>query len=149
MDTVIRVEKPESLWRCIRRIEDKKPDNTDQLKQDIDLQDILVLDLTRAVQLSVDTGGHIISHVDHAAPQTMGNVFTILQEIGAISASTCDRLKKTVGFKMLRFINMKRLIEQLFMPSVSIPFSILASLCWRSAAMPGCDFFGNAAVFAC
>lgn len=29
----------------------------------------------------------------------MGNVFTILQEIGAISASTCHRLKKAVGFR--------------------------------------------------
>lgn len=49
MDTVVLVEKLESLRRCIRRIEDKKPGNVDQLKQDIDLQDILVLNLTRAV----------------------------------------------------------------------------------------------------
>jgi len=99
MDTLILAEKLESLRRCIRRIEAKKPDNADQLKQDIDLQDILVLNLTRAVQLSVDIGSHIISHADHAAPQTMSNVFAILQEIGAISAPTCDRLKKAVGFR--------------------------------------------------
>ncbi len=80
-------------------IEDKKPGNVDQLKQDIDLQDILVLNLTRAVQLSVDVGSHIISNADHAAPQTMGNVFAVLQEIGAISASMCHRLKKAVGFR--------------------------------------------------
>lgn len=29
----------------------------------------------------------------------MGHVFTILREIGAISASTCHRLKKAVGFR--------------------------------------------------
>lgn len=56
MDTVVLVEKLESLRRCIRRIEAKKPDNADQLKQDIDLQDILVLNLTRAILLSVDIG---------------------------------------------------------------------------------------------
>ena len=99
MDTVVLAEKLESLRRCVRRIEEKKPGNVDQLKQDIDLQDILVLNLTRAVQLSVDIGSHIISNADHAAPQTMGNVFTILQQIGAISASTCHRLKKAVGFR--------------------------------------------------
>jgi len=99
MDTVVLAEKLESLRRSIQRIEDKKPGNVDQLKQNIDLQDILVLNLTRAVQLSVDIGSHIISHADHAAPQTMGNVFTILQEIGAISEPTGHRLKKAVGFR--------------------------------------------------
>lgn len=99
MDTVILAEKLESLRRCIKRIEQKKPDNVGQLKQDIDLQDILVLNLTRAVQLSVDIGSHIVSHTDHAAPQTMGRVFTLLQEIGAISASTCCRLVKAVGLR--------------------------------------------------
>jgi len=99
MDTVVLTEKLESLRRCIRRIEAKKPDNADRLKQDIDLQDILVLNLTRAVQLSVDIGSHIISGADRAAPQTMGQVFTLLQEIDVISAPTCDRLKKAVGFR--------------------------------------------------
>ncbi|HBZ29826.1 MAG TPA: hypothetical protein DEO56_04440, partial [Nitrosomonas nitrosa] len=50
-------------------------------------------------QLSVDIGSHIVSHTDHEAPQTMGRVFTLLQEIGAISASTCCRLVKAVGFR--------------------------------------------------
>ncbi|MEK6685839.1 MAG: hypothetical protein AABY99_05555 [Pseudomonadota bacterium] len=45
----------------VQRIEDKRPDTIDLLIQDLDLQDILVLNLTRAVQLSVDTGSHIIS----------------------------------------------------------------------------------------
>lgn len=99
MDTVVLAEKLESLRRCIRRIEDKKPVHVNHLKQDIDLQDILVLNLTRAVQLSVDIGSHIISESDYMAPQTMGNVFTVLQEIGAISAQTCHQLKKAVGFR--------------------------------------------------
>lgn len=141
MATVVLAKKLESLRRCIRRIGDKKPDNADQLKQDIDLQDILVLNLTRAVQLSVDIGSHIISQTDHAVPQTMGRVFTLLQEIGAISAPTCGRLKKPGVSEMLRFIYIKRLTGRLFMPSVNTPFRIFASLCWRSAAMPGCDFF--------
>jgi uncharacterized protein YutE (UPF0331/DUF86 family) len=145
MDTVVLAEKLESLRRSIQRIEDKKPGNVDQLKQNIDLQDILVLNLTRAVQLSVDIGSHIISHADHAAPQTMENVFTILQEIGAISEPTGHRLKKPWASEMLQFIKMKRLIGKLFMLSVNIPFKIFASLHWRSAAMPSCDFFHNAA----
>jgi len=92
-------EKLESLRRCIRRIEDKKPVDVDQLKQDIDLQDILVLNLTRAVQLAVDIGSHIISQSEQTTPKTMGDIFSVLQEIGAISAQTCTQLKKAVGFR--------------------------------------------------
>ncbi len=52
MDQLIRAsqaEKIESLRRCIQRIEDKKPET-------VDLQDILALNLIRAVQFCVDIG---------------------------------------------------------------------------------------------
>lgn len=51
MDQLILAEKLESLRRCITRIEDKKPSSVELLVQDPDRQDILVLNLTRAVQL--------------------------------------------------------------------------------------------------
>lgn len=92
MDQVIIAEKIESLRRCIQRIEDKKPDNVNFLIQDLDLQDILVINLTRAVQICVDTGSHIISAANQPSPQTMGEVFTTLHELGAISLDTCEQL---------------------------------------------------------
>jgi uncharacterized protein YutE (UPF0331/DUF86 family) len=99
MDPLILAEKIESLRRCIKRIEDKKPESVDLLMQNLDLQDILVLNLTRAVQLSVDIGSHIISNTDESAPQTMGEVFTTLNKLGVITAETSQQLKKAVGFR--------------------------------------------------
>ena len=99
MDPLILAEKIESLRRCIKRIEDKKPESVDLLMQNLDLQDILVLNLTRAVQLSVDIGSHIISNTNELAPQTMGDVFTTLNKLGVITAETCQQLKKAVGFR--------------------------------------------------
>ena len=99
MDQLILAEKIESLRRCIKRIEDKKPESVDLLMQNLDLQDILVLNLTRAVQLSVDIGSHIISNTDELAPQTMGEVFTTLNKLGVITSETCQQLKKAVGFR--------------------------------------------------
>ena len=99
MDQLILAEKIESLRRCIKRIEDKKPKSVDLLMQSLDLQDILVLNLTRAVQLSVDIGSHIISNTDELAPQTMGEVFTTLNKLGVITAETCQQLKKAIGFR--------------------------------------------------
>ena len=55
MDRLIVSEKLESLRRCLNRIQQKTPLEKETLSQDPDVQDILVVNLTRAVQLCVDT----------------------------------------------------------------------------------------------
>lgn len=105
MDQVIIAEKLESLRRCVQRIEDKTPKDVGSLIQDIDLQDILIVNLTRAVQISVDIGSHIMSSANQPMPQTMGDVFTKLQELGAISLDISERLKKAVGFRNIAVHN--------------------------------------------
>lgn len=105
MDQLILAEKIESLRRCIQRIEDKKPDNINLLIQNLDLQDILVINLTRAVQHCVDIGSHIISAANKPSPQTMGEVFTTLHELGAITSGSCEQLKKAIGFRNIAVHN--------------------------------------------
>lgn len=97
MDQVILTQKLESLRRCLRRVEEKRPDSVDKLTQDADLQDILVLNLTRAVQLCVDIGSHVISETEVPAPTTMGDVFSTLKSLGVIAPATCLALRKVVG----------------------------------------------------
>ena len=99
MDQVILAQKLESLRRYIQRVEEKTPSNIDQLIQDPDVQDILVLNLTRSVQLCVDIGSHVISESDELAPTTMGDVFSTLQRLGAITPVTCISMQKAVGFR--------------------------------------------------
>ncbi len=78
MDQVILAQKLESLRHCIKRVEEKTPSDVDRLIQDPDIQDILVLNLTRAVQLCVDIGSHVISESEESAPNTMGDVFSTI-----------------------------------------------------------------------
>ncbi len=99
MDSVILAEKIESLRRCVQRIEDKKPSDINVLIQSLDVQDILVINLTRAVQLCVHIGSHIISTANKPSPQTMGEVFVTLHELSAISPTTCEQLEKVIGFR--------------------------------------------------
>jgi len=99
MDQVILAQKLESLRRCIRRVEEKTPADVERLVQDPDIQDILVLNLTRAVQLCVDIGSHVISESNEPAPSTMGDVFSTLEKLGIIAPTTCQALKKAVGFR--------------------------------------------------
>jgi len=60
MDWPVIEEKLESLRRCLRRVEVKCPADVNALVEDIDAQDILALNLTRAVQICVDIGAHLI-----------------------------------------------------------------------------------------
>lgn len=51
MDWPVIEEKLESLRRCLRRVELKCPADVDALVNDVDAQDILALNLTRAADL--------------------------------------------------------------------------------------------------
>lgn len=105
MDQVIIAQKLESLRRCIKRVDLKTPANVQQLIEDPDIQDILVLNLTRAVQLCVDIGSHVISESEESAPGTMGEVFSIMLKLDAISQRTCLSLQKAVGFRNVAIHN--------------------------------------------
>lgn len=99
MDALVLSQKIESLRRCIQRVEQKTPARLEQLLESADLQDILVLNLTRAVQLCVDIGSHIISQSSEAAPTTMGEVFSALERMRVLSADTSESMRKAVGFR--------------------------------------------------
>ena len=105
MDQVIFDQKLESLRRCIKRVEEKTPSDVSQLIKDQDIQDILVLNLTRAVQLCVDIGSHVISESEEPAPTTMGDVFSTLENLGAIKSITCKSMRKAVGFRNIAVHN--------------------------------------------
>ncbi len=99
MDTLILEEKLESLRRCISRVEKKRAESAEQLRADVDRQDILTLNLTRAVQLCVDMAMHIIAQSDETLPQTMGQTFDALAQLGIIDEHLSGRLKAAVGFR--------------------------------------------------
>lgn len=105
MDQVIFDQKLESLRRCVKRVEDKTPSHVSELIEDQDIQDILVLNLTRAVQLCVDIGSHVISESEEPAPTTMGDVFSTLENLGAIKSITCKSMRKAVGFRNIAVHN--------------------------------------------
>lgn len=101
MDRDIIIRKLDSLARCVERIEEKRPASLDQLIDDIDIQDILSINLERAVQVSVDIGAHLIADLSVPAPTTMGEVFTILSAEKLIPEETGLALRKAVGFRNL------------------------------------------------
>lgn len=99
MDRDIVQAKLESLRRCVERIAVKTPSSADQLVHNPDLQDIIALNLQRAVQLCVDLAAHVIVDTSSKAPSTMADNFAILQEANVITPALADRMMKAVGFR--------------------------------------------------
>ena len=81
MDQRVIDEKLESLRRCIKRVETKRPGSPSELEEDIDLQDILSVNLERAIQQCVDIGAHIIASSEEEAPNTMADTFQKLLDM--------------------------------------------------------------------
>ncbi|HMN77752.1 MAG TPA: DUF86 domain-containing protein [Burkholderiaceae bacterium] len=97
--------KLESLRHCIARVRARRPPTAASLAADADLQDVLVLNLSRAVQVCVDIGAHLLAPSGSAPPATMGETFTRLGEAGLIDAALAARLRSTVGFRNIAVHN--------------------------------------------
>lgn len=109
MDQLIVERKLDSLRRCIERIREKCPADAQTLAADIDLQDIIVLNLSRAVQLCVDLAVHAVSQSSTTPPETMGEAFTRLAESGVIDAPLALRLRNAVGFRNIAVHNYSKI----------------------------------------
>lgn len=99
MDRSVIDHRLESLRRCITRIESRRPSTVEELQVDADLQDILSVNLERAVQLCVDIANHLIAATDARPPSSMGEAFDILYEEGILPDDLAQRMKKAVGFR--------------------------------------------------
>jgi uncharacterized protein YutE (UPF0331/DUF86 family) len=99
MDRRVIADKLERLRRCVQRIEHKRPATLAGLAADIDLQDILSVNLERAVQLCVDITAHIIASREVPAPTTMAAAFEALHALHILSPDLASSMKKAVGFR--------------------------------------------------
>ena len=99
MENDVILKKMDSLRRCLTRVEEKIPDDWSIIPNDYDLQDILTINLERAVQLSVDIGLQVLVLLSMKPPDTMADVFSRLSENGIISSELSVNLRKSVGFR--------------------------------------------------
>lgn len=99
MDRLILERKLDSLRRCLGRVRDRCPEDVAALTADVDAQDVLVLNLSRAVQICVDLAAHLLSSLDLPPPDTMGQAFERLRQAGLLDEDLALRLRKAVGFR--------------------------------------------------
>lgn len=91
-------QKVNSIQNCLQRIHDTVGSNPDSLEE-LDVQDIVVLNLQRAIQQAIDIATHIISHDKLGIPQTLKECFQILQHNSYIDSKLASAMGKMVGFR--------------------------------------------------
>jgi len=99
MDKQVIANKIESLRHCLARVEQRCPPDLEQLLNDLDAQDVLTLNLSRAVQICVDISLHILSASNQPMPQTMAEAFAGLVDEEIISADIAEKMQKAIGFR--------------------------------------------------
>jgi len=99
MNKKVIENKLDNLLRCISRIEDKTPSDKSELNSSLDLQDILSINIERAVQACVDIAAIVISDSNYPYPSTMGEAFEILEKMKVIDGDLKIKLQNAVGFR--------------------------------------------------
>lgn len=90
--------KTNNIQNCLQRIHDTIANNTQQL-DDLDAQDIVVLNLQRAIQTAIDMAAHVIASEQLGLPTTLKDHFIILHHNQIIDANLSDKMTRMVGFR--------------------------------------------------
>lgn len=97
METVI-LNKIESIEKCIKRIKETKSREGFAL-DNFDFQDIVLLNLQRACQQSIDLAMYIVSQKRLGLPKNSRDAFKLLVENKIITSALGEKLSKMVGFR--------------------------------------------------
>jgi uncharacterized protein YutE (UPF0331/DUF86 family) len=92
-------QKLESLQRCVQRVQERIPATSEALANDPDSQDIVDLNLTRAIQLCAQIASHWVSrHTELPPPESTREAFDLLAKAGVIHPDLATQLRHFVGF---------------------------------------------------
>ena len=131
-------EKADVVARCLARVKSKRPASQQALAGDLDAQDIIILNLERAVQACVDISSHVIAYTPLAASPTMAESFVCLRNAGVISPAICERMVKATGLRNLLVHEYQRIdwniVWQVLNKHIQDPIDFVqAVLNWRQS----------------
>ena len=96
-DKDVVLAKTDAIQRCLKRIKDVTGLKPDTL-EDLDIQDIFILNLQRAVQSAIDLATHIIASEGLGVSDTIKGNFILLEKSGVINKRMSKKMQSMVGF---------------------------------------------------
>jgi uncharacterized protein YutE (UPF0331/DUF86 family) len=94
----VALAKVATIRRCLQRIRTVTGGDAARVG-DADVQDIVVLNLQRAIQAAIDLAAHLLSQRQWGLPDSLKAHFTILQRERVIDGDLGARLEAMVGFR--------------------------------------------------
>ena len=89
--------KVATIDRCLARIADVRARSGTLTP--VDLEDLTVVNLTRAAQAAIDLAAHVVSSEALGLPDSLAASFTLLEKSGVLPASLAERMRRMVGFR--------------------------------------------------
>ena len=83
----------------LSRLKDRENVSLESLKNDLDIQDIVLHNLQLAIQGCIDIGSHVISDEGWGVAGSLNEIFYILQNKGVIKAEMVEKMISMVGFR--------------------------------------------------
>lgn len=99
MDKIVIAKKIDSIFRCLNRVQQRLPETESEFIKDYDAQDVVVLNLTRAIQMNVDIATHILADTNQAVPTTMAEAFTCLERLNILTPDIADKMRRSIGYR--------------------------------------------------
>jgi len=92
------INKVTTIENCLKRLDDTYTGELSDL-ENLDRQDVIILNLQRACQASIDLAMHMCMHQSLGPPQNSADAFEFLSEAEIITATVAKKMKKMVGFR--------------------------------------------------
>lgn len=106
-DRDVVLAKLATLDRCLARIAEVR--GARDGFSAIDVQDITVLNLQRAVQAMIDLAAHVVASEGLGTPDSLGASFTLLEEASLIDPALADSMRRMTGFRNVAVHEYRRL----------------------------------------
>ncbi len=98
IDKDVVYEKINRIQNCLQRIYSTINGDLKRL-DNFDTQDIVTLNLQRAVQLAIDLATHVVRAYSFGMPQTLKENFQILYQNKLVDKALKEKMENMVGFR--------------------------------------------------
>lgn len=101
MDKKVVSQKIDNLINCLNRLNSRQAISADELINNYDLQDIISINIERAIQSCIDLSAHILADYDDLGILSSASIFLELGNKRIIGSATAAKLSKAAGFRNL------------------------------------------------
>jgi uncharacterized protein YutE (UPF0331/DUF86 family) len=91
--------KADIIERALARATTTWERHADDLETDFDAQDVILVNLQRACEASIDLAMHAVRLRELGLPKDSRDAFTLLEQAGLLPGQLAGRMKKMVGFR--------------------------------------------------